>query len=281
MTRFPNIPGYVLVRELGGGPTAQVFAARPDGEERLVAVKVLRSDCHCDRTSVKLLQREARAGLTVLHPHLVRIREAHVTRPPYFLVMDLLPGESLRQRLRREYALDPVVALWVARQTAEALASLHRKGFIHGDVKPDNVRLVDAGTAVLVDLGFAHRPGENASLLQDGYVLGTANYLAPELCTAAAEDDPRGDVFGLGVTLFESLTGELPYPTGSVAVTLARHRDEEPADLEDRPGLWPPGLPSLVSRLMARRPADRPRAAVVVQELIGLEIAALRHRQAG
>jgi serine/threonine protein kinase len=258
---------------------AQVFAARPLDDEELVAVKVLRADCCADQTAVKLLQREARAGLGVGHPHLVRVREAHVTRPPYYLVMDLLPGESLRQRLRREYLLDPVVALWVARQTAEALACLHRKGFIHGDIKPDNVRLVDAGTAVLVDLGFAHRPGENASLLQQGYVLGTANYLAPELCTAEAEDDPRADVFSLGVTLFESLTGSLPYPTGSVPATLARHRDEDPARLEDYPGQWPPALCHLVDRLMARRPSDRPRAAAVVQELIALEIATLGHRQ--
>src|SRR5262249_33614332 len=82
----------------------------------------------------------------------------HVTAPPYFLVMELLPGESLRRRLRRDYRLALPDALWVARQTAEALAALHRAGFLHGDVKPDNVRLVGAGAAVPIDLGFAHPP---------------------------------------------------------------------------------------------------------------------------
>src|SRR5205823_9529691 len=127
--------------------------------------------------AVKLLQREARACLAVRHPQLVRLRDAHVTRPPYFLVMDLLPGESLRSRLRRDYRLDVPTALWIARQTAESLAALHRAGFIHGDVKPDNIRMTGEGNAILLDLGFAHRPGENAAFLEQGYVLGTVNYL--------------------------------------------------------------------------------------------------------
>ena len=148
---------------------------------------MVRDEWDDQATAVKLLHREARAGLNVRHPHLVRVTHAHVTRPPYFLVMDLLPGESLRQRLRRDYRLDPAEAVWLARQTAEALAALHRAGFLHGDVKPDNLRLTTGGSAVLIDLGFAHRPGENAAFLREGYVLGTADYLAPELC----DPEPR------------------------------------------------------------------------------------------
>src|SRR5262249_30907067 len=158
-----------------------------------------------------LLQREARAGLAVHHPHLVRIRHAHVMRSPYFLVMDWLPGVSLAQRLRRDYRVELPTALWITRQTAEALYTLHRAGFVHGDVKPDNVRLVDDGTAVLIDLGFAHRPGENAALFREGYVLGTVDYLAPELCGSEPDADQASDLFSLGVTLFEMLTGGLPY----------------------------------------------------------------------
>src|SRR5262249_19783581 len=157
------------------------------------------------------------------HPHLVEILYAHVTRPPYFLVLELLPGESVRQRLQREYRIDVATALWIARQTAEALACLHRAGFVHSDVKPDNIHLVDNGTAKLLDLGFAHRPGENARLLEQGYVLGTANYLAPELCGFDPNADQSADVFSLGVALFEMLTGKLPYPRGSCEMTLRRH----------------------------------------------------------
>jgi len=280
MQALPKVPGYELHQRLGGGPLTQVYAAREVATDTPVAVKLLRSDWEDQSTALKLLQREARVGLRVQHPSLVRVLEAHVTRPPYFLVMELLPGESLRRRLRRDYRLEVATAVWITRQTAEALAALHQAGFVHADVKPDNIRLVEDGTAKLIDLGFAHRPGENAALLRDGYVLGTVNYLAPELCTFEHDADLSSDLFSLGVTLFEMLTGQLPYPPGSTAQTLRRHRTDPPADIRRHVPFLPPGLASLVDRLLARRPQDRPRAAAIVQQLVGLEIAGLRRRAA-
>src|SRR4051812_16636865 len=275
MQPVPSIPGYELLQRLGGGPMTAVYSARDGTTDLPCAVKVLRDDWDDQETGVKLLQREARAGLGVSHPHLVRITHAHVTRPPYFLVMDLLPGESLRRRLRRDYRLGVTDAVWVVRQTAEALAALHRAGFLHGDVKPDNLRLSGDGTAVLIDLGFAHRPGENAAFLRAGYVLGTANYLAPELCDPEPREDLSSDLFSLGVTLFEMLTGRLPYPPGSLCQTFRRHRCDPPADVGALAGPLPADLVRLVERLLAHKPEDRPKAASVVQQLIKLEIAAL------
>ncbi len=280
MRPIPSIPGYELLEPLGGGPMTAVYAARDAATDAACAVKVVREDWDDPDTAAKLLQREARAALAVRHPHLVRIRHAHVTRPPYFLVMDWLPGESLRQRLRRDYRLDAAEAVWTARQTAEALAALHRAGFLHGDVKPDNVRLTTAGPAVLIDLGFAHRPGENAAFLREGYVLGTADYLAPELCDPEPEEDLSSDWFSLGVMLFEMLTGRLPYPRGSLRQTLRRHRCDPPADVRRLAGPLPAALAGLVERLLSRRPAERPRAGAVVEQLIGLEIAGLGRRSA-
>lgn len=281
MRRFPHIPGYELLRFLGGGPLTAVYAGRDCATDADCAVKVLRDDWEDEPTGVKLLQREARAGLRVRDPRLVHLLHAHVTRPPYFLVMELLPGESLRRRLQRDYRLALADALWVARQTAQALAALHRAGFLHGDVKPDNVRLVSDGAAVLIDLGFAHRPGENAELLREGYVLGTPNYLAPELCLTRPEAGLSSDLFSLGVMLFEMLTGQMPYPAGSLDQTFRRHGCDPPADITRLAGPLPPSLTALVEGLLARRPEQRPRAAAVVQQLIALEIAALRHRRAG
>jgi len=280
MRPIPSIPGYELLEPLGGGPMTAVFAARDMADDAPCAVKVVRNGWEDQATAVKLLHREARAGLTVRHPHLVRVINAHVTRAPYFLVMELLRGESLRQRLRRDYRLEPGEAVWVARQTAEALTALHRAGFLHGDVKPDNLRLVPGGPAVLIDLGFAHRPGENAAFLREGYVLGTADYLAPELCDPEPAEDLSSDWFSLGVLLFEMLTGRLPYPRGSVKQTLRRHRCDPPADVRRLAGPLPNALVSLVERLLANRAADRPRAGFVVQQLIGLEIAGMRRRSA-
>jgi serine/threonine-protein kinase len=126
MDAVPKIPGFDLLSNLGGGPLTKVYSAREQSTDTLCAVKILRSEWEQHSTAIKLLQREARVGLAVSHPHLVCVLGAHVTRPPYFLVMELLPGESLRRRLRREFRLDLASALWIARQTADALAALHR-----------------------------------------------------------------------------------------------------------------------------------------------------------
>jgi serine/threonine protein kinase len=264
MQPLPRIPGYELLTCLGGSLLTSVYAARVRASDAPCAVKVLNRDWQDDATAVKLLQREARACLAVQHPHLVKLLDAHVTRPPYFLVMEMLGGESLRRRLRRDYRLDVGTTLWIVRQTAEALGAMHRAGLAHADVKPDNIRVVGDGRAILLDLGFAHRQGENAQLLQQGYVLGTVNYLAPELCGPEPLDDLASDLFSLGVTLFEMLTGQMPYPAGSIEQTFRRHEADPPAD---------------VRRLLARHPDQRPRAPAVVQQLIGLEIATIGQRR--
>src|SRR5438045_6429547 len=143
----PTVPGYRLIERLGGGPLTSVYSAWDETISEPCAVKLLRSDWEDQPTAVKLLQREARTGLAVRHPHLVQFLFAHVTLPPYFLVMELLRGESLRRRLRRDRSIDVSAALWIARQCAEALTALHRHGFLHGDIKPDNIRLCADGRA--------------------------------------------------------------------------------------------------------------------------------------
>jgi serine/threonine protein kinase len=280
MQPLPRIPGYELLTCLGGSLLTSVYAARARASDAPCAVKVLNRDWQDDATAVKLLQREARACLAVQHPHLVKLLDAHVTRPPYFLVMEMLGGESLRRRLRRDYRLDVGTTLWIVRQTAEALGAMHRAGLAHADVKPDNIRVVGDGRAILLDLGFAHRQGENAQLLQQGYVLGTVNYLAPELCGPEPLDDLASDLFSLGVTLFEMLTGQMPYPPGSIEQTFRRHEADPPADVRRYAvSPLPVGLPELLERLLARHPDQRPRAPAVVQQLIGLEIATIGQRR--
>jgi serine/threonine protein kinase len=285
MMAVPKIPGYEILTCLGGGTLTCVYAALAHATDTACAVKVLRTEWEKEPIAVKLLQREARACLAVTHPHLVKLVDASVFKPPYFLVMEMLPGESLRRRLRREYRLEVPAALWIARQTAEALAVLHHKGFIHGDVKPDNIRLSSGGKAILLDLGFAHRAGENASLMEAGYILGTVDYLAPELCGSEPQDDPRSDIFSLGTMLYEMLAGQLPYPQGPVLETLRCHQSNAPRAIRDHldaRGLerLPRGLSELIGRSLALRPEDRPHAAVLVHDLIAFEIAALGQRAA-
>ncbi len=274
---LPKIPNYDLLACLGGGMLTSVYSARELSSDKPCVVKVLRPDWRDEPTAIKLLQREARACLSVEHPHLVRLHYAHVTKPPYFLVLEMLCGESLRRRLRRDYALELPTAIWIARQTAEAMAAMHRAGFVHGDIKPDNIRVCSDGSAVLLDLGFAHRPGENANFLRQGFIMGTVDYLAPELCCADhPSDTPASDIFSFGVTLFEMITGKLPYPTGSIAQTVRRHQADPPLDIRQLDESLPPAFSQLMARLLARKPKDRPRAPMILQQLIDLEIYAMK-----
>jgi len=269
--RPPHLPGYVLGARLGGGPTADVFAAADLDGGRGWAIKVLRETAAGDQTNVQLFRREARAGLTVHHPNLVRIVRAVVRgERPFHLVMERAAGRSLRSVLRQSGWLAPRTVGAIGRQAASALAALHAAGYVHGDVKPDNVHVTPGRSATLLDLGFAHRPAEDPHLVGPGFVLGTANYIAPELCDEPGRDGPAADVFSLGVTLFELLTGELPYPDGTVEETMVRHRDGRPESLWDWQGAWPIGLSSLVDRMLDRDPAARPTAEDVAQELATL-----------
>jgi serine/threonine protein kinase len=279
MPDLAAIPGYELHQCLGGGPLTQVYVATESESDVPCAVKVLRKESQDDLAAIKLLQREARAGLAVTHPNLVRIIYTHVLRRPYFLVMEWLPGQSLRQRLLTERHLSLAETLWIARQIAEAMASLHRAGFIHGDIKPDNIHLVKNGSAKLIDLGFAHRLGENATWIRQGYLLGTADYLAPELCSSDLLADESVDLFSFGVTLYEMLAGRLPYPTGTMGQILKRHQCDPPTDIRQFTDELPLALVTLVERLLSRVPENRPRALRVVQQLITLEIATLRWRR--
>src|SRR5262249_50249053 len=155
----PHLPGYVLGPRLGGGPTADVFAAADTAGGRGWAIKVLRDDAAGDSTNVQLFRREAGAGLAVRHPNLVRIVRAVVRdKRPFHLVMERAAGRSLRSVLLQSGWLAPRTVGAIGRQVAGALAALHAAGYVHGDVKPDNLHVTPGRSATLLDLGFAHRP---------------------------------------------------------------------------------------------------------------------------
>jgi serine/threonine protein kinase len=272
----PSLPGYKPLRFLGGGTIFQVWEARPHDGVVPVAVKLPRPEHADSPTALTLLRREARAGLAVLHRRVVRVARVHLTEPPYFVVSELVPGESLKDRLGRLGRLDVRSAVWAVRQAAEGVAELHRVGLVHADVKPGNVLVAPNGEAKLIDLAFAHKPGENRSMLKAGYVMGTANYVAPELCRKPPRDTTAADVFSLGVTLFECLTGVLPYPGATSDETMRYRRAGEPADLADMPGRWPEAVLRVVRAMLDTEPRERPSAARVVRALMLIELDLLR-----
>lgn len=274
--RPPQFPGYRLTRYLGGGPLFVVWEGRPADEPIPLAFKFARADAADDRIAATLLEREAFAGLVVCHRRLVRVVREHLDAERPFLVMEFVSGENLRDRMKRTGRLDVRTAVWVARQAAEGLAALHAFGFIHADVKPGNILVDSLGAAKLIDLGFTHRAGENAELLKNGFIMGTANYIAPELCRRPQFDTAAADVFSLGVTLFECLTGRLPYPAATSEEAVKKRRRARPIDIADVPGEWPDRVVELVRSMLAANPRSRPLASRVVRELVQIEIDQIR-----
>jgi serine/threonine-protein kinase len=210
----------------------------------------------------------------------VRLLDAHLSDDPVFLVLQWVPGRSLRDRLRVDFRLDPRTALWIARQVAEALQAIHHAGFVHGDVKPENILLSPREFVTVIDLGFAHQPGEVSESPGAGIGLGSANYLAPERIESPTSDGFEADWFSLGVVLHEMLTGALPHEPRSI-VELAEARIRASAVDAEAASAWPARLTALVESLLAPTPAERPAGPMILHELVALEIAALAQRRAG
>lgn len=281
----PRTPGrlgsWELVGPIAEGQLATIYAARPADSPAQqpagYALKVLRPEWQDDSRGLAILAREVQVGRQVTHPHLVPILAAGLNEPPYYLAMPLLEGRSLAEHLSGQQPLDLPLAFWIARQAAQAIEALNGAGWMHGDVKPSNVMVSTNGHATLVDLGFARHQSERNSIA-DRPILGTIRYIAPEMIYSAAGGDIRSDVYSLGVTLFEMLTGRVPFDSEDVAELAAQHRQELPGDLRSLAPHLPVRAARLVHHMLAKEPLRRPLPADVVDRLAALEIETFAER---
>jgi eukaryotic-like serine/threonine-protein kinase len=282
---YRQVGQWELVEFAASGSLAQIYRARPAGtsSDRLAtyAVKMLRQEWQDDPHAIWLLQREALVGQSVSHPHLVPVLSATVLESPRLLVMPWLEGDSLQARLAAGEEFDVPTALWMARQTAEALDALHGAGWMHGDVSTGNIHISSAGHVTLLDLSFARRADEIGSAV-DRPIMGTASYLAPEYFTSSLRADIRSDIYSLGAVLFEVLSGRLPFLGKDLTELAAQHRQAVPPVLGKLAPHVPGEVAQLVRRMMAKQPLRRPQSP---RELIGrlanLEIATFSHRLVG
>lgn len=256
---------YAFGERLAAGAIGAVHRGVDTRTDTPVAIKVLRPEAAAQPQLVARFLAEAEILAELRHPCLVRPYElvTHGGRPA--LVMELVDGADLRRRLRRDGPVPPAVAANIVAQVADALAYLHARGIVHGDVKPGNLLVpADGGPVRLVDFGVARRVGGRT----DGAVHATPDYVAPEV-VAGADPGPATDVYALGVVLYELLCGRSPYRGGPPSQVLARHGRCAPVP---PPGLAPVVWP-LIEQSQAPAPADRPTARTLAARLRGVESA--------
>ncbi len=249
---------YRVVRKLGAGGMADVYLCEDLTLGRKVALKVLSSRFVHDAQFVERFRREAKSAAGLNHPNLVAIYDWGEIDGTYFIVMEYVEGETLKQLIRRRGRLNGSEALDVALGLLAAVGYAHRHGVVHRDIKSQNILLDAAGRAKVTDFGIA-RAGD-AGMTEAGSVLGTAQYLAPEQARGEVVDE-RSDLYSVGIVLYEMLTGQVPF-SGDSAVTVAmKHVNErapEPSELV--PGM-PYALNQIVLKALAKDPALRYQTA--------------------
>ncbi|MCB9628811.1 MAG: protein kinase [Sandaracinaceae bacterium] len=259
---------YRIERVVGAGGMATVYAATHTLKPgRLVAIKILHPR-FADDTKVRTrLEREARAAATVAHPNVVDVYDFGLTEDgvPY-LVCELLVGSPL-DRYRRETKLSVADSAGLGLQVARGLGRAHDLGVVHRDVKPENIfvcRSEDGEPVVkLVDFGIA-LANDEARLTAAGHFVGSPQYMAPERFRGEA-DTPATDIYSLGVVLYELLTGVPLFEASSLPGYLLMHLEQAPPDVRERQKVCPEGLARLVQEMLAKRPADRPADAHIVE----------------
>jgi serine/threonine protein kinase/Tfp pilus assembly protein PilF len=248
---------YRIERELGRGGMATVYLADDLKHHRQVAIKVLRAELASVLGSDRFL-REVEIAAKLNHPHILPLYDSGDADGFLFYVMPYIKGQSLRLKLQHEKQLSVEEAVAVTRQVASALGHAHAHDVIHRDVKPENILLYE-GEAMVADFGIALATGTTADerLTENGFVLGTPEYMSPEQAMSERALDARSDVYSLACVLYEMLAGEPPY-TGQNAQALLAKRlmDPVPAIRRLRAAV-PPAVEQALMKALANAPADR------------------------
>jgi serine/threonine protein kinase len=257
---------YQLQRLIGRGGMADVYEGHGIGDGRTAAVKVFKGN---DEDLLRRFIREARLMSSLHNEHLLPIYASGDAvidgYPRYFIVMPLMKGGTLRARIRRA-PLSLEEACRCLRDIADALDYIHRQGVIHRDIKSSNVLLDDAGNCYLADFGIARDVSESTQLTTTGSVLGTVDYVAPELFLPGHKADDRSDLYSLGVLLFEMVTGQLPFAAESQLAVVSMHLNHPPPT----PSKIDPHLSSsidlVILRAMDKNPDMRYPSAIALAE---------------
>jgi serine/threonine protein kinase len=262
---------YVLLERLGAGGMGEVYKARNWKLGKIVALKLIRPERLRDNEMLRRFQREVRAAAQLNHPNVVHAYDCDEADGKHFLVLEFVDGIDLARYVKKHGPLPVPQACDCIRQAALGLQHAYERGLVHRDIKPHNLLLTgrggdNASTGAMVkilDMGLARlspsaEEGEaTSSMTEEGMVMGTVDYMAPEQALDAHTADTRADLYSLGCTFYFLLTGQVPFPGGSAMEKLLKHQNKQPTPVEQLRQETPLGVAAIIDKLMAKRPEDR------------------------
>ncbi len=249
-----NIKNYSIKKQLSIGGMSQVYLAYDPKLKRNLAIKVLSPDYSSDKRVTKRFIKEARTAAQLHHSNIISIYDVGKEKNRYYIAMEYLK-DSLKDRIRKSTLKNnPEEALKITRNIAEALLYAHKKGFIHRDIKPDNIMFREDGTLVLLDFGIVKALRSESNLTRTGMSVGTPKYMSPEQMRARKVDE-RSDIFSLGIVLFEILKGSTPYGDDDLITLATKHIDGPIPELPKKVDFIQP----LLNKMIAKKPSERVR----------------------
>ncbi|WP_162097962.1 MULTISPECIES: serine/threonine-protein kinase [Streptomyces] len=250
---------YRLETPIGRGGMGEVWRATDEVLRRTVAVKLLLGDDPASQAAARF-RLEAQTAARLSHPNIVGVFDFGARDGRFYLVMELVEGQSLAQELTAQGALRAERVAAIAAQGAAGLASAHRTGIVHRDIKPGNLMSDADGTVKIGDFGIARFVDDPATALTTaGQIIGTSLYLAPERALGRPAS-PASDVYSLGCLLYQLLTGTPPFQADTSAATLAQHIDAAPVPPSQRGAGLPPAFENYLLGMLAKQPEERPTA---------------------
>ena len=247
---LPEIPGFKTLKILGRGGMALVYLGLQESMQREVAIKVMLPQLLTDASFGDRFLREARIAAKLAHPHIVAVIDVGVSGDYYYMAMEYHPGGDLKDKIRK--GLGQKAALRIMKEIATALDYAHKNGFVHRDIKPDNILFSRSGSAVLSDFGIARAADGGTQLTATGSIVGTPHYMSPEQAQGKPVDG-RSDLYSLGIMFYQMLTGKVPFEGDSALSIGIKHiRDPIPR--------LPEGLvkyQTFLDKLLAKNPDER------------------------
>ncbi len=248
-----------MLERVGAGGMGTVYRAMHVDLDREVAIKVLPPEMNNNPTMVARFKREAKAAAQLQHENIVQIYDVQEDKGRAFLALEFIRGKDLSDLITEKKFLPIKQAIDILRQATRALEHAFQKGIVHRDIKPSNFLITKDGKVKLCDMGLALRTdaGEEAKVTRDGTTVGTVDYMSPEQARDSRYADTRSDIYSLGCTLYQMLTGRVPFEEGSIPEKLFKHATEPPPDPLQYNSEIPPAIVYILNKMLEKKADDR------------------------